>query len=56
LSTLQAVIVCQSIRPAQVSVAMPGRFIWHGTHSPRPAQIWMFGGLTTLTHADVCVW
>jgi hypothetical protein len=25
------VIDCQSIRPAQVSAAMPGRLIWHGT-------------------------
>src|SRR5260370_41209065 len=36
LPTLGAVIVCQLTRPAQVSVAMPGRFIWHGTAALAP--------------------
>src|SRR5258708_33521184 len=36
LPTLRAVIVCQLTRPAQVSVAMPGRFIWHGTAALAP--------------------
>src|ERR1700726_2498617 len=36
LPALRAVIVCQLIRPAQVSGAMPGRFIWHGTRWRRP--------------------
>jgi hypothetical protein len=33
----RAVIVCQSIRPAQVRATTPGRLIWHRTHC-RPSR------------------